>query len=139
MLRQRTVYNKISTYVQTDLARHSPHIKGMVANGRIWLLTNFFKTFYLILDKYVPISNLVCIKEVAIRITFSHVINRAGIFYYTCSLVIDIECTRYKNASRERFRRIVWESNSAEICSEKNLKAREGGYIMQWTSGYVSI
>ena len=45
----------------------------------------------------VPTSNLVCIKKVAIRTTFSHMINIFGINYYTCSLVIDIQCTRYKN------------------------------------------
>ena len=44
----------------------------------------------------VPTSNLVCIEEVAIRTTFCHMINIAGIFHYTCSLVIDIQCTRYK-------------------------------------------
>ena len=35
----------------------------------------------------VPTSNLVCIKEVAIRTTFCI----AGIIYYTCNLVIDIQ------------------------------------------------
>ena len=44
----------------------------------------------------VPTSNLACIKEVAISTTFSHMINIAGITYYTCSLVIDIHCTRNK-------------------------------------------
>ena len=51
----------------------------------------------------VPTSNLVCIKEIAIRTTFCHMINITGIFYYTCSLVIDIECTRYKNAFNKSF------------------------------------
>ena len=51
----------------------------------------------------VPTSNLVCIVEVAIRTTFSHVINNARIIYYTCSLVIDIQCTRYKNDSSNVF------------------------------------
>ena len=51
----------------------------------------------------VPISNLVCIKEVAIRTTYRHTINIAGIIYYTCSLVIDIQCTRYENAFHKRF------------------------------------
>ena len=32
---------------------------------------------------YIPTSNLVRIKEVAIRTTFSHIINIAGIIYYT--------------------------------------------------------
>ena len=27
----------------------------------------------------------------------------AGIIYYTCSLIIDIRCTRYKNAFNKRF------------------------------------
>ena len=34
-------------------------------------------------------SNLVCITEVAIRTTFCI----AGIIYYTCNFVIDIQCT----------------------------------------------
>ena len=51
----------------------------------------------------VPTSNLVCIKEVAIRTTFSHMINIAGIIYYICGLVTDIQCTRYKNAFKKRF------------------------------------
>ena len=51
----------------------------------------------------VPTSNLVCIKEVVIRTTFSYVINIAGIINYSCSLVIDIQCTRYKNAFNKRF------------------------------------
>ena len=42
----------------------------------------------------VPTSNLVCIKEIAIRTTFSHMIN-IEIFYYTCSLVIDIQYIQY--------------------------------------------
>ena len=44
-----------------------------------------------------------CTKEVAGRTTFSHIINIAGIIYYTCSLVIDIECTRYLYAFNNRF------------------------------------
>ena len=51
----------------------------------------------------IPTSNLVCIKEVAIRTTSSHKINIAGKNYYTCSLVIDIQYTRYKNAFNKRF------------------------------------
>ena len=47
----------------------------------------------------VPTSNLVCIKEVASRTTFCV----AGITYYTCDLVINIRCTRYKNAFNKRF------------------------------------
>ena len=39
----------------------------------------------------VPTSNLVCIKEVAIRTTFNHMMNIAGIISYTCNLVIDIQ------------------------------------------------
>ena len=37
-----------------------------------------------------PTSNLVCIKEVAIRTTFCI----AGMIYYTWNLAIDIQCTR---------------------------------------------
>ena len=43
----------------------------------------------------VPTSNLICIKEVAIRTPFSHMINIAVIIYYTCSLVIDIQKVSY--------------------------------------------
>ena len=45
-----------------------------------------------------PTSDLVCTKEVTIRTTFSHMINIAGIICSIWSLVIDIQCTRYKNA-----------------------------------------
>ena len=48
-------------------------------------------------------SNLVCIKEVAIRTTFSYIINTAGIIYYTCSLIIDIQCTHYENVFNKLF------------------------------------
>ena len=51
----------------------------------------------------VPTTNLVCVKDVAIRTTFSHMINFAGIIFYTCILVIDIQCTRYKNSFNKRF------------------------------------
>ena len=44
----------------------------------------------------VPTSNLVCMKEVAIRTTFSHMFNISGLIYYNCSVVIDIQITRYK-------------------------------------------
>ena len=40
----------------------------------------------------VSTSNLVCAEEVAIRTTFCI----AGIIYYTCNFVIDIQFTRYK-------------------------------------------
>ena len=51
----------------------------------------------------VPTSNLVCIQEVAIRTTFSHMINIAGIIYCTWNLFIEIQCTRYKIAFKKRF------------------------------------
>ena len=51
----------------------------------------------------VPTSDLLSIKEVAIRTTLSHTINISWIFYYACSLVFDIQCTRYKNAFNNRF------------------------------------
>ena len=47
----------------------------------------------------VPTPNLVCMKEVAIRTTFCI----AEIIYYTCNLVTEIQCTRYKNALNKRF------------------------------------
>ena len=58
--------------------------------------------------------------EVATRITFCQMINIARIIYCTCSLVIDIQCTRYKNALNISFQRIVCQNNSAKIYSEKN-------------------
>ena len=51
----------------------------------------------------VPKYNIVCFKRVTIRTTFIHVLNIAGIIYYTCSLVIDIQCTRYKNTFNKSF------------------------------------
>ena len=47
------------------------------------------------------------VKEVAIRTTFSHMINIAGIIYYTCSLVIDIYPTPYKMPSTTAFKNCV--------------------------------
>ena len=47
----------------------------------------------------VPTSNLVCIKEVAIRITFCI----AGIIYYICNLGTDIQCTLTKLPSTNVF------------------------------------
>ena len=49
------------------------------------------------------IFHFVCIEEVVIRTTFSHMTNIAVLIYYTCSLVIEIQCTRYRNAFNERF------------------------------------
>ena len=64
-----------------------------------------------------PTSNLVCIKEVAIKTTFCI----AGIIYYNCNLVFYIQCTRYKKAFNKRFSRIVCQNNSVKIYSEKIL------------------
>ena len=47
----------------------------------------------------VPTSNLVCITEVAIRTTFCI----AGIIQYTCYLVTDGQCIRYKNTFNKHF------------------------------------
>ena len=47
----------------------------------------------------IPTSNFVCIKEVAIRTTLCI----AGLIYYTCNLVTDVQCTRYENAFNKRF------------------------------------
>ena len=66
----------------------------------------------------VPTSNLVCIKKVVIRISFSHMINIAVIIYYTCRLVIVIQCTRYKNAFNKSFKHIMCQNNFATIYSE---------------------
>ena len=42
------------------------------------------------------------------------------IYYYTCSLVINIQCTRYKNAFNKRFKRIMCQNKFVKIYSEKN-------------------
>ena len=63
----------------------------------------------------VPTSNLVCIKEVAIRTTLCI----AGLIYYICNLVINIQCTHYKNAFNKRFERIVSQNKSAKIYTDK--------------------
>ena len=65
--------------------------------NRLWVYTRYNSADSL------PTSKMVCIKEVAIRTTFSHMINIAGIIYYTCSLVIDNQCGRYKNAFNKPF------------------------------------
>ena len=65
----------------------------MVSEDRPWCPTRHNTT------DSVPTSNLVCIKEVAIRTTFCI----ARISYYTCNLVTYIQCTRYKNAFNKRF------------------------------------
>ena len=61
----------------------------------------------------VPTSNLVCMKEVAIRTTFCI----AGIIYYTCDLVIASRCNRYKQAINKPFSQILCQNNSAKIYS----------------------
>ena len=52
-------------------------------------------------NESIPTSNLVCLKEVAIRTTLCI----AGLIYYmyTCNLVTGIQCTRNKNAFNKRF------------------------------------
>ena len=47
----------------------------------------------------VPTSNLVCITEVAIRT----ILCIAGIIYYTCNLITDSQCIRYRDAFNKRF------------------------------------
>ena len=69
-------------------------IKGIMGKGEYAGNKNF-STF----QHIVPTSNPICIKEVAIRTTFCI----AGIMYYTCSLVPDSQCTRYKNTFNKRF------------------------------------
>ena len=72
-----------------------------------------------------PTSNLVSNKEVTIRITFCS----AGIIYYRCILVNDIQCTRYENAVNKHFSRIVYQNNSAKIYSQKILTVCHGVYF----------
>ena len=72
--------------------------------------------------KQVPLSTVLIIATFSFS-TFpqnSHMINIAGIIYYTCSLVIDIQCTCYNNAFNKRFLQIVCQN---KIYSEKNSKA----------------
>ena len=78
----------------------------------------------------------VCRMEVGIKTTFSHMINIAGIIYYTYSVVIDIQSTRYKNACHKRFQRTVCQNKFATIYSKKFLTRVS---VMRCTSGYVSI
>ena len=73
----------------------------------------------------VPTSNLVCIKEVAIRTNFCI----AGIIYYTCYLVNDIQCAPYHNAFNKRSSRIVYQNNSAKFYSEKILTVCNAVYF----------
>ena len=47
----------------------------------------------------VPTSNLVCITEVAIRT----ILCIAQIIYYTCNLITDSQCIRYRDAFNKRF------------------------------------
>ena len=65
-----------------------------------------------------PTSDPVHIKEVAMRTTFSHMINIAGIIYYTCNVVIDIQITRYKNAFNKRFNE--WRVKTTSLRSTPN-------------------
>ena len=51
------------------------------------------------LGRFVPASNLVCITEVAIRT----ILCIAGIIYYTCNLITDSQCIRYRDAFNKRF------------------------------------
>ena len=74
---------------------------------------------------FIPTSNLVCIKEVAIRTTFCI----AGIIYYTCNLITDIRWTRYKNAFNKQFERIVCQNKSANIYSEKIITVYNAVYF----------
>ena len=66
---------------------------------------------------------------IAIRTTFSHMINIAVIIYYTCSLFIDIQCVRYKNAFSKRFKQLVCQNNSAKINSEKKICGNNAVYF----------
>ena len=68
--------------------------KDEQAQGRTDLGMSMVSTRHNLADS-VPTSDLVCIKEVTIRTIFIHMIT--GITYYTCRLVIDIQCTRYEN------------------------------------------
>ena len=63
----------------------------------------------------VPTSNLICVREVAIRTTLSHMINIAGIIYYPCRLVIDIQWTLYKNAFNKGFQQIMCQNNCKDL------------------------
>ena len=63
----------------------------------------------------IPTSDLVCIKEVAIRTTFCI----AEIIYHTFNLVFDIQCTSYKNTFDKRFSRIVCQKDPAKSIPKK--------------------
>ena len=51
-------------------------------------------------------------KEVAIRNTFSHMINIAGIIPYAWNIVIDIQCTRYQMPSTNVFNELCVKTTS---------------------------
>ena len=57
----------------------------------------------LLSTRHNPADSVSTSNLVAIRTTFSHMINIAGIIYNSCSLVIYIQFTRYKNALNRRF------------------------------------
>ena len=79
----------------------------------VYFLSPLQSTRYTSADS-VPTSNLVCIKEVAIRTTLCI----AGLIDYICNLVTDIQCTRFKNAFNKRFLRILSQNKSAKIYSD---------------------
>ena len=90
---------------------------------KVWASPRFF---YLLI--------LICFQDVFIRNTSSHMINIAGILYYTCSLVIDIQCTRYRNTFNNVFNEFCFKKTPRSIPEEKIQQ-----YVMWSTSVYASI
>ena len=78
----------------------------------------------------VPTLNLVCITEVAIKTVFCV----AGIFYYTCNLLSDIQCTRCKMPSTNVFNEL-----RVKISLLRSIPKNIYQHVMRFTSGYASI
>ena len=107
-------------------------------HARIWdtICQNITPTYSSVNRKYtrhnsadsVPTSNLVCVKEGAVRNTFSHIINIDGIIYYTCSLDIDNQCTGYKNAFKNIFKELCVKITLLRYIPEKILTVRNAVY-----------
>ena len=74
-------------------------------------------------------------KEVAMRTTFSHMINIAGIIYYTCSLFLTFNIPVIKMHSTNVFNELCVKTTLLRTIPNK----LSLGYLMRCTSGYASI
>ena len=53
----------------------------------------------------------------------------AGIIYYTCRLVTDNQCTRYKNAFNKHFYKNICQNSFVQIYSEKFITVNNAVYF----------